>query len=459
LQKKFDMGVFRSIFPYNQEQIAEYPILEDSAIDAALNLATEGFAVWKQYSFSQRAVILQHAATVLRTNKEGYAQLITHEMGKVLPEALGEVEKCAVVCEYYANNGADFLRDEMIEAGYAKSFVTYQPLGAVLGIMPWNFPFWQVFRYAAPTLMAGNVCLLKHAPNVCGAALAIAEIFTAAGAPKGVFQTLIIDTPQVEKIIASPIVQAVTLTGSERAGTAVAATAGKYLKKSLLELGGSDALLVLPDADLQKAANVALQSRLLNAGQSCIGAKRFIVVKEAEPDFMQYLLEGIRKYKQGNPLDSGITTAPLARPDLAENLQRQLTASLKAGAILLHGGTVADCNFQPTLLTNVKTGMPAFDEETFGPLAAVTIAQNEKEAIALANLSPYGLAGSVWSADIEKAIQVAKQITTGAVFINALVKSDPRLPFGGVKQSGYGRELGRQGMLEFVNAKTIAAEQ
>ncbi|MGZ3763741.1 MAG: aldehyde dehydrogenase family protein, partial [Mucilaginibacter sp.] len=337
-------------------------------------------------------------------------------------------------------------------------FVTHQPIGAVLAIMPWNFPFWQVFRFAAPTLMAGNVGLLKHAPNVTGCSLAIRDIFKEAGAGEGVFQSLVIDTPEVERIIAADIVQAVTLTGSERAGASVAALAGKHIKKSLLELGGSDALIVLPDADLEKAATVAIQSRMLNAGQSCIASKRFIVVKGAVDEFMHQLFLQMKKLKQGDPFKEGVTTGPMARIDLANELEKQMNHSVGAGATLELGGAIEGANFQPSLLLNVKKGMAAFDEEAFGPLASVIIAANEEEAIQLANDSRYGLGGSIWTGDVEKGIALGRQIRSGAVFINSLVKSDPRLPFGGVKKSGYGRELGRQGILEFVNAKTIAAE-
>ena len=310
----------------------------------------------------------------------------------------------------------------------------------------------------SPTLMAGNATLLKHAPNVCGCARALERIFLEAGAPEGLFISVIIDTPAVEKMISSDIVQAVTLTGSERAGSSVASLAGRNIKKSVMELGGSDALILLPDADMQSAVSVALQSRMLNAGQSCIGAKRFIVVNEAMPDFIQEFLKQLKTLKQGDPFDKNNTTGPMARPDLVASLERQMHNSIKMGAKLEYGGEINGCNFKPALLLNVHKGMPAFDEETFGPMAAVIIAKNETEAIALANDSRYGLAGSIWTKDLEKAIAIARQLDTGAVFINSLVKSDPRLPFGGIKKSGYGRELGRHGIFEFVNVKTIAAE-
>jgi succinate-semialdehyde dehydrogenase / glutarate-semialdehyde dehydrogenase len=449
---------FKSIFPYTQQLLAEYPLMDDGELNASIKQASKAFTSWEKTSFPERASVLNNVASILRRDQELLATLITHEMGKVIEEARGEIEKCAVTAEYYAEHAETFLREETLAAGYTKSFVIYQPVGVVLGIMPWNFPFWQVFRYAAPTLMAGNTTLLKHAPNVCGCALALEKIFLEAGAPKGVFTSLIIDTPAVEKILASDIIQAVTLTGSERAGSSVASLAGYYIKKSVMELGGSDALILLPDADMQWAVSVALQSRMLNAGQSCIGAKRFIILKEALPAFTQEFLAQLKTLRQGDPFDKNITTGPMARLDLVAALDKQLKNSVKLGAKLEWGAEVNGCNFNPALLLHVKKGMPAFDEETFGPLAAVIEAKDEQEAIQLANDSRYGLAGSVWTKDIDKGIAIAKKIDTGAVFINALVKSDPRLPFGGVKKSGYGRELGRHGILEFVNAKTIAAE-
>jgi succinate-semialdehyde dehydrogenase/glutarate-semialdehyde dehydrogenase len=450
--------VFKSIYPYTQELLAEYPQMDDTHLIQSISEAEKAFAVWRKYTFAQRAGVLRQVAGILRRDQESLASLVTREMGKVITEARGEVEKCAITAEYYVDHSEDFLKDELLVSGYIKSFVTYQPIGVVLGIMPWNVPFWQVFRYAVPTLMAGNTTLLKHAPNVCGCAIALEKIFVEAGAPKGVFASLIIDTPAVEKILASDFVQAVTLTGSERAGNTVASMAGHYIKKSVMELGGSDALILLPDADMKTAVSVALQSRMQNAGQSCISAKRFIIVKEAMADFVQEFLIQLKKLRQGDPFDKNITTGPMARLDLVFALENQLRGSVKMGAKLIWGGEVNGCNFKPALLLNVKEGMPAFEEETFGPLAVIISAKDESEAIQFANDSRYGLAGSVWTRDLDKGIAIAKQMNTGAVFINALVKSDPRLPFGGVKKSGYGRELGRHGILEFVNAKTIAAE-
>jgi succinate-semialdehyde dehydrogenase/glutarate-semialdehyde dehydrogenase len=448
--------IFQSIFPYTQQIIAEHPLMDDAAINQSLQQSTKAFQTWRHFSFEQRAAIFKNVAAILRRDKDVLTILITNEMGKVISESKQEIEKCALVCEYYAAYAEGFLKDELHEAGYQKSFVTYEPIGAVLGIMPWNFPFWQVFRYTAPTLMAGNVTLLKHAPNVCGCAKNIEAIFLEAGTPVGVFQSLIIDTPTVEKLLTENIVQAVTLTGSEKAGSAVASLAGKNIKKSVMELGGSDALIVLADADMKKAASVALQSRMQNAGQSCIGAKRFIVLKDAMNDFMEAFNTLIKNLHQGNPFDASVTTGPMARPDLVNNLSLQMKQSIAQGAQLINGGEVNCCNFSPSVLINVQKGMPVFEEETFGPLAAVITANNETEAIALANDSRYGLSGSIWTGNIEKAIAMAKKIETGSVFINSLIKSDPRLPFGGIKKSGYGRELGREGILEFVNAKTIA---
>lgn len=447
---------FKSVFPFNGEIISEHELMNDKAIEQVVQATEKGYKKWKQLSFEQRSNVFIKVANILKRDTEIFATLITNEMGKVLAESKAEIEKCAYVCEYYAEHAEQFLKDEPHEAGYKKSYVAYEPVGAVLGIMPWNFPFWQVFRYAAPTLMAGNVTLLKHAPNVCGCAKKIEEIFAEAGAPEGVFTSLIIDTPEVEKILQQNIVQAVTLTGSDRVGSSVASLAGKYIKKAVMELGGSDALIVLQDADIKKAAATCLQSRMQNAGQSCIGAKRFIVVENAMDDFMQEVNQLITNFKQGNPFDDKIKMGPMARLDLAKNLQKQMQQSMQLGASLQFGGEVNGCNFSPSILLNVKKGMAAFEQETFGPLATVISAKNEDEAIALANDSAYGLGASIWTSDLDKGVSIARKIESGAVFINALVKSDPRIPFGGIKRSGYGRELGRHGILEFMNAKTIA---
>ncbi len=451
-------NIFKSVFPYTLETEAEYLLMDDNRIDKMIQDAHKAFKSWSKTSFSERAGIFKNVSFLLRRDLESLAVLITREMGKIISESRAEVEKCAAASEYYAEHAELFLADEKVMAGYTKSFISYEPIGVVLGIMPWNFPFWQVFRYAAPTLMAGNTTLLKHAPNVCGCALALEKIFLEAGAPVGVFTTMIIDTQSIEKILSSDLVQAVTLTGSEKAGSSVASIAGRFIKKTVLELGGSDALIVLPDAPMKQAVGVALNSRMLNAGQSCIAAKRFIVVKKALDDFLNECMIQIRELKQGDPFDQYNSMGPMARTDLVNSLKVQMEKSVEMGAEILYGGYAGGCNFKPTLLFNVKNGMPAFDEETFGPLAAVIVAEDEEGAIQLANMTGYGLSGSVWTSDTDKGIAIARKIRTGSVFINTLVKSDPRLPFGGIKKSGFGRELGRQGILEFVNLKTIAAE-
>lgn len=449
------MNIFKSIDPYTQEVIAEYPEMKEKDIQQALENAAFAFEIWRHKDFHQRAMVLHEMAKILLENKETYAALITKEMGKIFPEAIAEVVKCAKVCSYYADHAPDFLATEKISTEADESFISYEPIGAVFGIMPWNYPFWQVFRFAAPTLMAGNVIFLKHAPNVMGCAIAIQEIIEKAGALKGVFQSLVIDIPLLEKFISADIVQAVTLTGSENAGSSFAALAGKHIKKSVLELGGSDALIVLADADISMAAKIAIQSRMQNAGQSCIASKRFIVVQEIYDVFIQALIQEIVSLKQGNPFDQNTTVGPMARLDLSEKLERQMKETIQSGASLVTGGQRHACNFIPGLLINLQVEMRTFREEVFGPLASVISVKNEMAAITLANHTRYGLGGSIWTKDVEKGRHLATQIHTGAVFINSLVKSDQRMPFGGIKKSGYGRELGKQGIHEFVNAKTI----
>jgi succinate-semialdehyde dehydrogenase/glutarate-semialdehyde dehydrogenase len=398
---------------------------------------------------------MNKVAQLLRQNKEEYARTITLEMGKAINEARSEVEKCASTCEYFALHSENFLADTPISTEAKRTYITYQPTGAVFAIMPWNFPFWQVFRFAVPTIMAGNVAMLKHAPNVCQTSLTIEKIFLEAGFPEGVFQSFIIDVDKVEGIVKHDIIQAVTLTGSEYAGSQVAALAGKYIKKSVLELGGSDAFIVLADANLEKAAKIASQSRMQNAGQVCISAKRFIVLEKVKEEFLHYFQKNISALVQGNPFDEKITTGPLARLDLAEKLEKQMESSIKSGARKIMGGERNGCNYQPALLDNVKPGMVAFDEETFGPMASIITVRNESEAINLANASRYGLSSSLWTNDLDKAAILAKEIEAGAVFVNSLVRSDARWPIGGVKKSGYGRELAEIGIKEFMNAKSV----
>ena len=395
-------------------------------------------------------------ASIIREKKDEYARTITLEMGKLLSEAKAEVEKSATACEYFANHAEQFLKDQSIPTEAKNSFVAYQPIGAVLAIMPWNFPFWQVFRFAAPALMAGNVGLLKHAPNVTRCSLMIEKLFLDAGFPSGVFQSLVVEVNQVEHIIASDIVQGVALTGSEAAGSQVASISGKNIKRSVLELGGSDAFIVMPDADLARTIKVATQSRMQNVGQSCIAAKRFIVHEAVKDEFLAGFTESIRDLVQGDPFDPKTTLGPLARLDLAEKLESQLQKSVKAGATLITGGTRNGCNFQATLLDDVTPGMPAFDEETFGPLAAIITVRNEEEAVALANQTRYGLGATVWTQDLKTGERIARRLDSGSVLVNALMRSDVRLPFGGIKKSGYGRELSEFGIKEFVNVKTIS---
>ncbi len=448
--------MIRTIHPYDESVVGEFQELDSKGLQNKLTIASEAFKMWRKTSFAERREKMLNAATVLEKNKDRYARMITLEMGKVLKESIAEVEKSAKGCQFFAENAEQFLRDELIATDARRSLVAFQPTGAILAIMPWNFPFWQVIRFAAPALMAGNVGLLKHASSVTTCSLLLEEVFREAGFPAGVFQSLVIDNRSVESIIQSDIVQGIALTGSEQAGSQVAAVAGKNIKKTVLELGGSDPFVVLQDADLDLTVKIATQSRMQNAGQSCIAAKRFIVVKGIRNEFVSRFTDAIEKLKQGNPFDSMITTGPVARVDLAETLEKQLHRSVELGAHVTTGGQRHGSNFQPTLLEEVTPGMPAFDEETFGPMAAVITASTDEDAIALANASRYGLGASVWTKDIERGEWVARQIESGSVFINSLMKSDARLPFGGVKKSGYGRELSELGIKEFVNAKTIS---
>jgi len=453
------MRTFKSIFPFDQSVIAEYPLMPPDEIDNALTLAENAFYSWSQKSFNERGNIFKQLAQLLSERKESLAALMTNEMGKVTKEAIAEIEKCAGGCDYFAENAERLLQDELVQTNYKKSFVAFQPIGAVLAIMPWNFPFWQVFRFAAPTLMAGNVALLKHAPNVCGVSLAIQQLFEKAGAEKGVFQSLIADVDITEKILKANIVQGVSLTGSERAGSSVASIASAQIKKSVLELGGSDAFIVLPDADLKKAAEIAVASRMQNAGQSCIAAKRFMILENIFDDFVDEVKQQMQKLKQGDPRDPSVNIGPLARLDLAEKLHEQMQHSVAKGAMIALGGEVNGCNYQPTLLMKVQPGMSAFEEETFGPLLNVIRVKDEEEAISLANASKYGLGGNIWTKDLDRGVAIAKKINSGLVFVNSMVRSEPGLPFGGIKKSGYGRELSNHGILEFVNIKTIAVTE
>jgi succinate-semialdehyde dehydrogenase/glutarate-semialdehyde dehydrogenase len=434
--------------------------LDNAALRSALKASGAAFTQWRRTTYEQRAALLRVAARLLKERRDRYARLMADEMGKPLAQGRAEADKCAWVCEYYAEHGAGFLADEIVQTDFSRSLVTYQPIGVVLAIMPWNFPFWQVIRVAAPTLMAGNVVALKHAANVPGCALAIEELFRDAGFPAGAFTTLLIDTVQVRAAIRHPAVQAVSLTGSVGAGRAVARLAGERIKKTVLELGGSDAYVILKDADLQLAADTCANSRLINSGQSCIAAKRFIVVDSVREEFERLLVERMRAARVGSPLEDGVTVGPLARHDLRDTLHDQVQRSVAAGARLLLGGTIppgAGAYYTPTVLTDVKKGMAAYSEELFGPVAAIIPVKNEKAAIKAANDSTFGLGAAVFTRDTARGERIAREeIQAGSCFVNALVKSDPRLPFGGIKESGYGRELSHHGIREFVNAKVVS---
>ncbi len=447
--------IFHSINPYNGQQIGQFTAHTEAETRQMLDRAQSAFTSWREVPIAQRAILMKRAGQLLRDQVEDHARMITLEMGKPIKESRAEVNKCAWVCDYYADNAAQFMKDEHINTDAQKSFVKHDPIGCVLAIMPWNFPFWQVFRFAAPTLMAGNTGILKHAPNVFGCARQIEEVFLKAGFPPGVFQNLIVHHDKTESIIAHKAIKAVTLTGSERAGSAVAEISGRYIKKSLLELGGNNAFIVWEDADIDAAVKTALTARMLNCGQSCIAAKRFILLEGIYDEFVEKFTAAVRSLQSGDPLSESTQVGPLARKDLADQLQRQVAGSIDAGARLLLGGKQREAYHEPTILGNVKPGMPAFDEETFGPLAAMIRAKDEAEAFALSELSEFGLGVTVCTTDVKRALACADQVSDGAYFINELVKSDPRLPFGGEKRSGYGRELARDGMMEFVNRKTI----
>jgi succinate-semialdehyde dehydrogenase/glutarate-semialdehyde dehydrogenase len=452
-----DKMIFKSINPFSREVIAEHEVLTNAQLNQKLELAERAYKNWRNTSFQERADIMKKLAAVFRAQKQELGLLITSEMGKIVSEAIAEVEKSAGNCDFYAENAERMLKNVHYDTPF-KSMSVYDPMGAVFAIMPWNYPFWQVLRYAAPAIMAGNVTLLKHAPNVIGCAKAIEKAFLEAGFPEGVFQQITIDIPQVESVIASDIVCGITLTGSEMAGSSVASLAGRHIKKSVMELGGSDVFIVLNDADLEKAATVATQSRMLNAGQACICAKRFIVTENVADEFAALFAQKVNTLNQGNPLQDGINMGPLARLDLAEKLSHQLKKSLQQGSKLVVGGEREDCNFQPTLIDFVDSNNIAFQEETFGPLAAIIRAKDENDAIAIANKHRYGLASAIWTEDRENAFRLARKIEAGNVFINSLVRSDSRIPFGGVKKSGYGRELSEIGIKEFMNMKSVIIE-
>jgi len=448
-----------SINPTTGGKIASYEETSPEELRAIFERADEAFREWRRVSFEGRASLMRRAASVLRERSKPYAILMAEEMGKPLAQGRAEVEKCAWVCDYYADHAQAFLAPEEIPTDASKSFVAYQPLGVVLAVMPWNFPLWQVFRFAAPGLMAGNAGLLKHSSNVMGCALAIESVFHDAGFPEGLFRTLVIGSARVGDVISAPEVRAVTLTGSGPAGQAVAAAAGAALKKTVLELGGSDPYVILEDADLDAAADTCVASRLINSGQSCIAAKRFIVVEPVREEFERLYVEKMRARTMGDPMVEGVDVGPQAREDLRDDLHRQVVRSIERGARLLLGGEVASgpgAFYPPTVLADVEPGMPAYDEEMFGPVAAIIAADDEADAVRIANDSAFGLGAAVFTRDVARGERIAaEELEAGACFVNSFVKSDPRLPFGGIKDSGYGRELAAFGIREFVNIKTV----
>lgn len=448
-------NIIKTIHPFTEEVLKEYEMYDDDELYFMLKTSKEAFLDWRKQPLLNRIKFLTEMAGILDQQKEQYANLITMEMGKPYRESIAEIEKCIWLIDFYEKNTELFLADELIETEGQESFVSYDPLGSILGIMPWNYPFWQVIRFAIPTITAGNTILLKHANNVSGCALAIQGLFEEAGYPKGCFQTLFVTHKQVETIIENDWVKAVSLTGSEKAGRAIAAIAGKNLKKTVLELGGNNACVVWEDADLETYMDSMIKSRLQNAGQSCIAAKRFIVVESIYEEFLMKFKRALSDIRIGDPLDPKTELGTLARVDLAEEIQRQVDESVQKGAKVLIGNKRDKAFFEPTILVDVVPGMPVFDEEVFGPVASIIKVKTREEAINMAANSTFGLGTMLFTNDIEEARKQIGNVEDGALFINEMVKSDPRLPFGGTKNSGYGRELSREGILEFVNKKTV----
>ncbi|MCW5519480.1 NAD-dependent succinate-semialdehyde dehydrogenase [Aureitalea sp. L0-47] len=449
------MKEVQSINPYNNKVVDTYTLHSSEQLNALLERAHRRYLKWRKTHFSERSELMKKAAHILRKDAKLYASNISDEMGKPISQAIAEVEKCAWVCDYYAENAESQLSNETIESDADISYVRHEPLGVILAVMPWNYPFWQVFRFAAPTLMAGNVAVLKHASNVFGSALKIEEVFRRAGFPDHSFTTLLVGSNQVESIIDNPVVKAVTLTGSGPAGSAVAQTAGKNIKKSVLELGGNNALIVLEDCDMENTLETCIQARFQNTGQSCIAGKRLLVQESISEEFIQKLVKRVEELKSGDPLDPETYIGTLARKDLAKELESQVKDTIAAGAKLETGGRREEAWYAPTVVSGVTPDMVMFKEETFGPALSVTTFKTVEEAIELSNESKFGLGVSVFTTDISKAMEMIPEFEEGAVFINELVKSDPRLPFGGVKESGYGRELSSHGIKEFVNTKTV----
>lgn len=447
-----------TINPTNNKLVKSFDEYSSEKVSQIIEKAQSAFLTWREKSFLERSELMLNVSKVLRDNKSKYTEIMTIEMGKPITQAISEVEKCAWVCDYYAENAEPFLSEEFIETDASESYVQFDPIGIVLAVMPWNYPFWQVLRFAVPALMAGNVALLKHASNVPMSALTIEEIFNEAGFPENVFNTLLIGSKQVEDVINNPLVKAATLTGSEPAGKAIASSSGNALKKTVMELGGSDPFIILNDANIEEAVSVGVTARILNNGQSCIAAKRFIMVEEIADEFETKFVAKMKKLIVGDPMDDKTELGPIAREDILEELDWQVNETVKQGGKILTGGGRIDREgsfYQPTVLSNVKKGMLAYSEELFGPVAIMIRARDTNEAIEIANDTPFGLGASIWTSNVKQAKELTRQIDSGAVFINGLVRSDPRLPFGGVKTSGYGRELSHYGIKEFVNIKTV----
>jgi len=451
-----------SINPTNNKILESHKEISKNSINQIINSSYNTYLEWRNKSISYRSKKMKNLAKLLKQRKEELGALMTQEMGKPINQSIAEAEKCAWVCEYYADNAGQFLSKKEISTDSKKSFISFQPIGLVLAIMPWNFPFWQVFRFASPTLMAGNVGILKHASNVQGCAKEIEKLFLEAGFPDNAFSNLVIGSNKVSNVINNPLVKAVTLTGSTPAGKSVASLAGSLLKKTVLELGGNDPYIILEDADLNNAAESCIAGRMLNAGQSCIAAKRFIVVKSRLNDFTDKVEQKINNMKMGDPLDSTIDIGPMVNTDARDELHQQVLMSIEKGAILRSGGNIPEIEgsfYPPTLLTNVRPGMSAFDDELFGPVAVIISAEDEDHAIELANKTNYGLGAAIFTRDLDKGEKIAiNELEAGSCSVNDFVKSDPRLPFGGIKESGYGRELSEYGILEFVNIKSVVIQ-
>ena len=452
----------KSVNPATGNTLQTFVEMTEDEVNAIVESVHGAFNGWRKTSFSFRAERMKEVAHLLREGKEDFGTLMTEEMGKPYKQSIAEAEKCAWVCEYYADNAEKFLANKNIATEATNSFVSYQPIGIVLAVMPWNFPFWQVFRFAAPTLMAGNPGILKHASNVQGCAQAIEDIFTAADFPDNLFKNLVIGSDKVENVIKNPLVKAVTLTGSTPAGKAVASLAGSMLKKTVLELGGSDPYVILEDADLDQAVNACVAGRMLNTGQSCIAAKRFIVVEPCRPEFTDKVAKKIKNMNMGDPLDPTVDIGPMVNVSARDELHQQVITSLDKGAVLVAGGIIPESPgsfYPPTLLVDVTPGMPAFDDELFGPVAVIIAAKDEHQALELANQTKFGLGAAVFTTDLQKGKKIAAEVLeAGCCFVNDFVKSDPRLPFGGIKESGYGRELSEFGIHEFVNIKTVVIQ-